>query len=235
MSQVKAVEGSRMSSTTKNTLKCILVLAVIAVVCVTLLAVANRFLSVEVVLDRATSDMINSIAPTGVDNKKAFEDGYISMVDLSKGAFELKSLDDFNVKGSNKKIRALYKSVDTKGNIVYVVESEAKGRDAAIVMLVAYDSNDKISGIKVKSQAESYWAKIEAQKDLFDNFIGLSGSAIHPSQIAESTGATKTLTGITDAVNISYEFLIKLGKRQTALVFEEKNVAVAQNERGGRC
>ena len=63
---------NRKSNTVKNTLKCVLVLGIIAVVCVALLAVANKFLQVEIMLDRATSDMINSIAPTGLDDEKAF-------------------------------------------------------------------------------------------------------------------------------------------------------------------
>lgn len=102
---------NRKSNTVKNTLKCVLVLGIIAVVCVALLAVANKFLQVEIMLDRATSDMINSIAPTGLDDEKAFNERYIEMVDLSKGEYAIKSIDDFNEKGSNKKVRALYKSI----------------------------------------------------------------------------------------------------------------------------
>ena len=118
---------NRKSNTVKNTLKCVLVLGIIAVVCVALLAVANKFLQVEIMLDRATSDMINSIAPTGLDDEKAFNERYIEMVDLSKGEYAIKSIDDFNEKGSNKKVRALYKSKNSSGKITYVVESEGKG------------------------------------------------------------------------------------------------------------
>ena len=204
-----------MTDTTKHTLRCILVLGVISVVCVALLAFANKFLQVEIVLDRATSDMINEIAPTGVDNAKAFDDGYIKMVNLSEENFAIKSLDEFNQKGSNKKVRALYRSTDLGGNITYIVESEAKGNDAAIVMLVAYDASNTILGVKVKSQSESYWDKLADIPNLLGGFKGLSGSDLKPAQIATSTGATNSLTGITEAVNISYDFLIKLGERDT--------------------
>ncbi|MDE6398089.1 MAG: hypothetical protein K2L51_02095, partial [Clostridiales bacterium] len=172
------VQEGRKQNTLRNTLKCVLVLGVIAVVCVALLAVANRFLQPEVTLDRATSDMINEIAPTGADDATAFS-SYIKMVDLGKSKYAVTDLDAYNKKyGSvNQKIRALYTSThkDT-GVVTFVVEAENKGRDAAIVVLTAYDADNKVSGIKIKSQAESYWARLANRKDVFDKFIGTSGT-----------------------------------------------------------
>lgn len=200
-----------------NTLKCVLVLGVIAIVCVALLAVANKFMQVEIVLDRATSDMINSIAPTGVENGVAFDEGYIEMVDLGKGGYSVKSIDDFNGKGSNKKVRAVYASKTESGDITLVVESEGKGNDAAIVLLIAYDSENKISGIAVKSQAESYWDRISDINKVYDVFVGTSASdTLGRDQVAAQSGATvkNTLGGFTDAVNKANEFVLALGGTQ---------------------
>lgn len=205
---------NRKSNTVKNTLKCVLVLGIIAVVCVALLAVANKFLQVEIMLDRATSDMINSIAPTGLDDEKAFNERYIEMVDLSKGEYAIKNIDDFNEKGSNKKVRALYKSKNSSGKITYVVESEGKGYVDAIVLLIAYDSQKNITGMAVKSQMESFWDHISDINTVYGAFIGTPASATHTSsQIAASTGVTvkKTLAGITDGVNVANEFVLALG------------------------
>ena len=193
----------------RNTFKCVLVLGVIAVVCVLLLAVANKFLQVEIKLDRATSDMINSIAPTGASDAEAYDKGYIKMVDLSKGGYAISNIDDFNKKGSNRKVRALYTSAATDGKITYVVESEDKGNDAAIVMLVAYGDDGKISAVKVKSQMESYWDKLD-EKKISKAFIGLSGT-IRDAQIATDTGATHSVHGIVGAVNIANSFIEQLG------------------------
>ena len=203
-------------STLKNAFKCVLVLGVITVVCVALLALANKFLAVEITLDKATARIINQMVPTGADDDEAYGEGYIKLVDLSKGGYNYKSVDDYNKKGSNKKVRALYTSQNKEsGKISYIVEAEAKGRDAAIVMLVAYDEDLKIVKVHVKSQAESYWDKIEANKWLFDEFIGLSGT-IKSEQIATKTGATSSLGGIVSAVNTANGFIASLKAVETA-------------------
>ena len=96
-----------------NTLRCVLVLGVIAVVCVALLAVANRFLKTEIQLDKDTSALINQIAPTGADDNTAHA-SYIKMVDLGKGGYALDDLDAYNKKygSSSRKVRSLYTSTD---------------------------------------------------------------------------------------------------------------------------
>ena len=96
MESVLTLSDKKKPETLKNTLKCVAVLGLIAVVCVTLLAIANRFLKAEVTLDRATSDLINTIAPTGVSNDVAFNEGKIKMIDLSRGGYAVKSIDEYN-------------------------------------------------------------------------------------------------------------------------------------------
>lgn len=212
--QKKLPRDSRTPNTLKNTLKCVLVLGVIAVVCVALLAVANRFLKVEVTLDKATAKLINQIAPTGADDDTAYS-SYIKMVDLSKGAYKITDLDEYNkTYGSNaQKVRALYTSThkDT-GKVTLVVESEGKGYVDAIVMLVAYDEDSKVSGLVTKSQNESFWNHIPNEETLYKAYIGTSGT-VSGNSIAAQTGVTVmgTLGGITSAVNIANDFVTRLG------------------------
>ncbi|MCI8458315.1 MAG: hypothetical protein HFE46_01435 [Clostridia bacterium] len=197
-----------------NTLRCVLVLGVIAVVCVALLAVANRFLKTEIQLDKDTSALINQIAPTGADDNTAHA-SYIKMVDLGKGGYALDDLDAYNKKygSSSRKVRALYTSThkDT-GKVTLVVEAEGKGYVDAVVMLIAYDQDNKISGIVTKSQSESFWSHIKDVDQLYKAFIGTSGK-IESDSIASQTGVTVkyTLDGMVGAVNIANDFVARLG------------------------
>ncbi len=202
------------NSTVKNTLRCVIVLSVIAIVCVSLLAVANRFLRVEATLDGATAALINRIAPTGVDDGTALSGGYIKMVNLRAENYAIKDLDAYNKQHgtANQKVRALYTSKNAEGKITYVVEAEGKGYVDAVVMLVAYDAENKVSGVITKSQNESYWNHIKNEEKLYAAFVGLSGR-IESSQIAASTGVTVmgTLGGMTSAVSIANDFVSRLG------------------------
>lgn len=206
MSDVKRTQ------TAKNTLKCVLVLGVIAVVCVTLLAVANKFLQVKVTLTKQTSNIVNEIAPTGVDNDTAFNEKYITMADLSQGGYGVTDLDKFNKQygSSTQKVLALYTSKNQNSDITYVVEAQGKGHVDAIVLLIAYDG-EKVAKIAVKSQAESYWDKFTDYRDgenrsILDLFVGTQGK-VTGSQIATSTGATNSLRGVANAVSIANQFI----------------------------
>ena len=214
MESVLTLSDKKKPETLKNTLKCVAVLGLIAVVCVTLLAIANRFLKAEVTLDRATSDLINTIAPTGVSNDVAFNEGKIKMIDLSRGGYAVKSIDEYNKQygSASRKVRALYTSTDADGKTTFVVEAEGKGYVDAVVMLVAYDADNKISGIVTKAQSESYWSHIKDIDKLYAAFIGRSGR-VESSNIAASTGVTVmgTLGGMTGAVSIANDFVTRLG------------------------
>lgn len=202
------------NSTLKNTLKCVAVLTVISIVCVGLLAIANKFMQVKVTLDKSTASLINQIAPTGLDDGAALSSGAIKMIDLGESNFNIKSIDDYNGQygSASQKVRALYSSKDKSGNITYVVEAEGKGYVDAIVMLVAYDKDNKVSALITKSQNESYWNHIKDEKALYEAFVGSSGK-IESSQIATSTGVTTkfTLGGMADAVSIANDFIARLG------------------------
>lgn len=215
------------SKTMNNTLKCVIVLALIALVCVSLLAFANKFMKVEITLDKATSSLINKIAPTGVDDDAAFGERHIQLVDLSKGGYAVSDLDAYNKTygTSTQKVRALYtsKNVNT-GKVTLVVEAEGKGHVDAIVLLIAYDDDNKILGVAVKSQAESYWDKLEGRQDVFDAFIGMSGNITH-SQIATSTGATNSLRGMADAASIANGFVARARGESSSAPTEETDEA----------
>lgn len=198
-----------------NTTKCILVLSVIAVVCVLLLSVANSFLKVEAVLDKATGALINSIAPTGLSDDEAYSSAKVKMIDISKeSGYKLTSIDDYNKKfgSASKKVRALYTSTDKNGAVTYVVEAEGKGYVDAIVMLIAYTSDGKVSALVTKSQSESYWNHIHDLNALCASFVGSSGD-VTVGDIAASTGVTVrgTLGGMTGAVSIANDFIARLG------------------------
>ena len=208
--------------TVQNTLRCILVLTLITVVCVTLLALANRFLQSEIQLDRSTSNKINELAPTGADDETAFKQ-YIKLVDLSQGQYDISDLDAYNKKYGNpalgNTVRALYESThkDT-GVVTRVVEVGNKGNDSVIVLLVAFDAGNAVTGVRVKSQAESYWSKIQAAdkaNGLFDKFVGIR-APVKSKDIAASTGATHSLDAIVRGVNAALEFADRLGEKKTA-------------------
>ena len=200
-------------STVRSTLRCIAVLSVITIVCVVLLAVANKFMQVKVTLTKQTSDMINTIAPTDTDNDTAFNQGYIKLVDLSAGEYAVTDLNKFNKQygSTNQKVLALYTSTNAQsGKVTYVVEAQGKGHVDAIVLLIAYNGVS-VSAVKVKSQSESYWDKItdyrdESGRDVFEMFIGTQGK-VTGNQIATSTGASNSLRGMADAVSVANQFV----------------------------
>ncbi|MDE7394685.1 MAG: FMN-binding protein [Clostridiales bacterium] len=202
------------NNTLKNTLRCVLVLTVIAVVCVAILAVANRFMQPEEKLDAQTSALINKIAPTGESDSDAYNNGSIKLVDLSKGNYKVTDLDAYNKSYGtvNKKVRALYSSRNKSTNkTTLVVEAESKGHVGPVVVLVAYDDDGTITGVTVKSQNESYWDHVNEEK-MYAAIVGNKGQISASSDMtAASTGASHTRGAIIDAVNLASDFFVRLG------------------------
>ena len=217
MSEVAQTPAKNRQSTMKNTLKSMLVLTVIAVVCVAILAVANHFMQPEIRLDAQTCALINRIAPTGESDADALSSGSIKMVDLSKGGYKITDLAAYNKSygSASQKIRALYTSRNkTTGKTTSVVEAESKGHVDAVVVLVAYDDDLTITGIVVKSHSESYWDKVK-EEQLYKAIVGSSGQITASSAvIAASTGATHTRDAIVNAVNLASGFMVRLGKEE---------------------
>lgn len=211
-----------MTRTMKNTLISVLVLFIISASSVLLLALANNFIKVEVKLDAKTATLINTIAPTGYDDATALKDKHIKMVDLANANYNIKSFDEFNKTfgTKTKRVQALYLSTNKSGKTTVVVQAEGAGFEGGqIVMLTAYDDENKISGIINKSQSgQSYWVRLGDMDKFYQSFIGKSGS-ISSNVIAGETGATVmgTLRGITDAVSISNVFAEQLGEQAAKL------------------
>ena len=193
-----------MTKSVLNAMKAVAVLVCIAVVCVGVLAVCNMFFpKYTPTLDRATASLINEICPTGENDDKAFDDGYIVM--LQDGDYGVR-LADFNKanKSSRAEVLAVYCEVKGANIGAYVIESKASGRDSDIVLLVAY-RDGMILGAAVKKQNESYYAKLP--DDLLDNVAGKSGD-VDLVGIVGKTGATVSLTAINRAINLSDKFAL---------------------------
>ena len=75
-----------MQQSTKNLLKSIVVLSIIALVCVAILSLANVFLKTEISLDKATVKFLNEKFATteqtftGVDSDTAYNEDYFVML-----------------------------------------------------------------------------------------------------------------------------------------------------------
>ena len=95
----------------------------------------------------------------------------------------------------------MYRATAGEKEGFYIVQASSKGRDGDVIMLTAFDKDNKIIGVKCYSQMESYWMKLDESK--FDLLIGKTGD-IKPNDIDAGTGATKSLTAVSNAVTLSY-------------------------------
>ncbi len=201
-----------MTKTAKNTLICILVLFLISVISVSLLAVANKFLQVEISLDLKTSKLINQIAPTEKTDSEAFDEGYIKMLDSRNTEIFSESIDKFNKnnKKSQCKVLALYVSTNAQSNInTVIIEVQSQGFAGNISTLTAFNSNCEIVGVVVKSQSESFWNTAKKNLDAFyDSMIGKT--SVTNDSVAALTGATNTQKGIVRGVSFACKFITKI-------------------------
>lgn len=195
----------------KVTLKSVLVLALIALFSVTILVLANAFFPKYVPkLDMDTVKIINKLAPSGVDDTTALNDKYFGIVDLKAKKIDLDAFNKEN-KAGGKEILAVYQALKGNSKDSYIVESQADGYVGKIVTVTAYSKDGKIMKVTVKSHSESYWDKINANIETYlDKLIGKSGN-LAPSDLASSTGATYSITGIANSVTIANSLVAKLG------------------------
>ena len=185
-----------MTKSTKDTVLSVVVLFAITAVCVVLLALANEFLSYKPVLDDVMARHLYSICPTGEGEDSALES--FEILDIEK---DVKQINKTLGKTYGGKVIAVYRATAGEKQGFYIVQASSKGRDGDVIMLTAFDNENKIVGVKCYSQMESYWAKIDISK--LDNLIGKDGT-VNPSDIDVDTGATKSLTAISKAVTLSY-------------------------------
>ena len=185
-----------MKAGTKNIVKCVVVLAIISLICVALLSVANVFLVVVPTLDLKTASMINKLSPTGVDDNTAFNEGYFKIYSDE----DLQAETNFNLKEFNKtygtaknKVTAVYRVIKGPTAGVLVVESTGQGYKGTISILTAFDLYGNIIGAEVKSHMEDAGSfKQILTEEYFTKLVeSVKGTSIEPTtETILSTGAT---------------------------------------------
>ena len=204
-----------MKNSVKNTLRCVLVLSVISVVCVALLAVANRFLpKYKPSLDLNTVTLINGMIPSGADAQTALDEGY----------YEMLALADFNKSKraeANNAVLAVYKAVKGDSVGAYIVEAQAQGYagNDPIVMLTAIDESGAIISVVTKKQTENSPGTNGIFEDkhfaLLVEYVK-GKTDIDSAGISASTGATSgySIGGVANAISISLKVIpeVKGGK-----------------------
>ncbi len=97
---------------------------------------------------------------------------------------------------------------DTSGNVIgYAVTASGKGGyNGEIKLMVGLDKSGAVQKISFLSidETPSIGMKLKTNESFLGQFLGISGSAalkVKGGQIDAVSGATKTSTGITDAVN----------------------------------
>ena len=183
-----------MTKTMKNTLVSVLVMAIISVVAVGCLAVANAFFpEYEARLDKKTAALINQICPTGVSDAAAFSDGYYEMATVDKA--QLKSLNESLGADKNNKVLAIYdvKKGDFTGYRVVESQAQGYGSNPVIITLTSFDKDNKIGKVIVKQQKENpTGSKNIFTGEYFDKFLEyLAGQKnVSVGDVTATTGAT---------------------------------------------
>ena len=184
-----------MKKTTIDTIKSVLVLTIISFVCVGLLAVCNEFLKYTPTLDKEMASWLYQVCPTG----EASDENALDYFEILNIEDQIKSVNSAN-KSTGGKVLAVYRAKSGVNAGRYIVQAQASGRDGDIIMLTAFDSENKISKAVCYSQSESFWFKVN--EDWFDNLIGKEDE-VTSDDIQASSGATMSLTAVAKAVTIS--------------------------------
>lgn len=225
-----------MKKTTRDTLMSVVVLTAIALVCVSLLTLANVYLRYEAVLDAATAAKINKMIPSGADDAAAFNDGYFKLYtddELAKIGFSVK---DFN-KGRTANVglvNAVYGAVkgDSAGAIVF--EIAAKGYYDMTVLVAFKDK--KIAGAVGKSiNEDSFAGQIFSDEKFAALLDEVAGRSEVPSddEIIAVTGATtkSSVRGLRTALAAAAE-AVKLVNEDELKKLNE-SLASVQGGQGG--
>ena len=183
-----------MKKTTIDTIKSVLVLTIISFVCVGLLAVCNEFMKYTPTLDGEMATWLYKVCPTG----EATDENALDYFEILNIDGQIKAVNSANK--STGKVLAVFKAKSGPNAGRYIIQAQAKGNDGDVIMLTAFDDQNKIMKTICYSQTESYWSKVD--QSWFDNLIGLGGS-VTSGDIQASSGATKTLTAVAKAVTVS--------------------------------
>ena len=216
-----------MTQSTKNLIKSITVLGVIALVCVAILSFANVFLKSEVTLDKATVKFLNenfaTTAPTatGTDSETAYEEDYFVMLtDSELGTATGYTYKSFKSNSSNYVV-AIYYAQKGASEGTYYIESASIGYKNPISVVVAFTvENDDFSivNIAVKEQREDFGDRKTQvlNKETFTYYVDLVKSdedmKLTDDEILTSTGATtkKSVAGLNRAVTRAIDTMNKL-------------------------
>ncbi|MBO5223318.1 MAG: FMN-binding protein [Clostridia bacterium] len=233
-----------MKASTKNVIKSIAVLSVIALVCVAILSLANVFLKKEVTLDKATVKFLNekfaTTAPTttGTDSDTAYNEDYFVM--LTDG--ELSNASGYTYKSfksnSSNYVSAIYYAQKGANEGVYYIESVSVGYQNPISVVVSFviDNGDfSIQNIAVKEQREDFGDRKTQvlNPETFFYYVSLVKSDedmnITDADIIAATGATtkKSVAGLNRAVTRAIDTMNKIYTKSDEIKAEI-------NKRGGQ-
>ena len=217
-----------MKKSVKETLKSVIVLFAITLVCVGLLAVANEYLKYEAKLDKEMAKNLYVVCPTGEsDDSKAIE--YFELV---KADEQIKKVNDEHGSPSTNVV-AVYKASEGANAGCYIIQSQSKGHVAEVVMLTSYAQDGTIMKTICYSQSESFWSKVNTE--WFANVEGKDGE-LETTDFATNTGATNTLGAITRAVTIANymaEEMLKTPDAETLASLQKALPADAYERVGG--
>lgn len=198
-----------MTKSMRNTLKSVAVMAVISAVAVALLALANAFFpAYKATLDAETADLIAGLVGLDVSGEEAISGGYIEMEETDEDT--LAAFNDANGVDSSNKVLAAYRIAKGDAAGMHVVESQAQGYggNPVIIVLISFDSDNRIGSVAVKQQRENPVGSNNIFTDgYFEAFLEYvqGKTAVSSGEITSTTGATNTasINGLANAVNIA--------------------------------
>jgi Na+-translocating ferredoxin:NAD+ oxidoreductase RnfG subunit len=209
------MEGQKVKKVKNTTLISVLVLSSITIVCVLALVLSNIFffVSEEERLKRAfvgfvSYENVENLYQLDKENSqqlKAFNEEYGKKNEYVDMVFRLKGGED-------------------DGKVVIRSTGVGYGK-GAITMYIVYDTEGKVYGIRKYKVAEanSFWNKIKMEEVSQSFSGGSSDKEFDNSLIKGGTGATFTLNGITQAVNLAnkcYKLLVLGQKEEKEIVAE---------------
>lgn len=218
-----------MKSATKNTIKSVIVLSVVSVVCVALLAVGNAFIpKYKPTLDLKTTELLNEICPSGVDDRTAFDEGYFALAEADEDS--LAAFNKASRAEANNSVLAVYKAVKGENTGMLIVEAQAQGWSGndPIILLTAIDESGAVFALTVKQQRENSPGSesIFTEENLEELKAYVKGKTqITASDIKASTGATSaySIGGVINAVDISLKAAEGIKNGELKVTFGEES------------
>ncbi len=214
-----------MTASTKNIIKSIAVLSVIALVCVAILSLANVFFKKEITLDKATVKFLNENfatteqTATGTNSDIAFDDNYFVMLTDS----ELSTATGYTYKSfksnSSNYVGAIYYAQKGINEGTYYIESTSVGYQNPLTVIVSFkiDEDFSIENIVVKEQREDFGDRKTqvlnpATFEKYLAYVKTEQDIVSDAEIIAVTGATtkKSVAGLNRAVTRAIDTMNKI-------------------------